>query len=102
MDFENASLFGGISGAVLPVDEFEICDGLVLRKTYAHVMSPYILAFHRPERAGQHHPGPWKSAQGGSGMDVEIEIALHEGVRPTGLILCGGFFLSCGCLPGHH
>ncbi len=84
MDFENASLFGGISGAALPVDEFEICDGLVLRKTYAHVMSPYILACHRPERAGQHHPGPWKSGQGGSGMDVEIEIALHEGVRPTG------------------
>ena len=84
MDLENASLFGGVSGAVLSVDEFEICDGLVLRKTYAHVMSPYILAFHRSERAGQHHPGPWKSAQGGSWMDVEIEIALHEGVRPTG------------------
>ena len=81
---EHVSLFGGIAGAALPVDEFEICDGLVLRKTYAHVMSPYILAFRRPDRANQHHPGPWKSARGGVWMDVEIEIALRQGIRPTG------------------
>ena len=62
---ENVPLFGGVSGAALGVDEFEICEGLVGRKTYAHVMSPYILAFHRPERPGQHHPAPWKSARGG-------------------------------------
>ena len=30
---DNVSLFGGVAGAVLGVDEFEICDGLVLRKT---------------------------------------------------------------------
>ena len=84
MDPENASLFGGVAGAVLSVDEFEICDGLVLRKTYAHVMSPYMLAFRRPERAGQHHPGPWNPARGGVWMDVEIEIAFQQGARPTG------------------
>lgn len=81
---EKLSLFGGLAGAVLPVDEFEICEGLVLRKTYAHVMSPYMLAFRRPERAHQHHPGPWKSAQGGVWLDIEIEIALQRGTRPTG------------------
>ena len=81
---EKVPLFGGLAGAVLPVDEFEICEGLVLRKTYAHVMSPYILAFRRPERAHQHHPGPWKSAKGGVWIDVEIEIALQQGARPTG------------------
>ena len=81
---ENVSRFGGVAGAVLPVDAFEICDGLVLRKTYVHVMSPYMLAFRRPERASQHHPGPWKSARGGVWMDVEIEIALRQGTRPTG------------------
>ena len=81
---EDVSLFGGLAGAGLPVDEFEICDGLVLRKTYAHVMSPYMLAFRRPERADQHHPGPWTPARGGVWMDVEIEIALQQGTRPTG------------------
>ena len=77
-------LFGGVAGAALGVDEFEICDGLVLRKTYAHVMSPYILAFRRSEHSGQHHPAPWKSARGGIWMDVEIEIALQQDCRPTG------------------
>ena len=76
---EKVALFGGLGGAVLPVDEFEICEGLVLRKTYAHVMSPYMLAFRRPERAHQYHPGPWKPARGGVWIDVEIEIALRQG-----------------------
>ncbi len=47
-------------------------------------MSPYILAFRRPESAGQHHPGPWKRTHGGMWMDVDIEIVLLENVRPTG------------------
>ena len=81
---ENIPLFGGLAGAVLGVDEFEVCEGLVIRKTYAHVMSPYTLAFRRPERADRHHPGPWKTAGGGLSLDVEIEVALHQGVRPTG------------------
>ena len=81
---ENVSLFGGLAGATLGVDEFEVCEGLVLRQTYAHLMSPYILAFRRPERADQHHPGPWKTTRGGAWFDIEIEVALREGVRPTG------------------
>lgn len=82
-DPEVSQLFGGMAGATLGVDEFEVCSGLVLRQTYAHVMSPYILAFKRPESRGQHHPAPWKSARGGVFVDVEIEIALDEGTRPT-------------------
>ena len=85
MDPEKLPLFGGMAGATLNVDKFEICEGLVIRRTYAHVMSPYILAFRRPERAGQHHPGPWKPSRGGHvGLDVEIEIALQVEARPTG------------------
>ena len=83
-DPESSQLFGGMAGAALGVDEFEVCPGLVLRQTYAHVMSPYILAFKRPESRGQHHPAPWKSARGGVFVDVEIEVALDEGTRPTG------------------
>ena len=81
---EKSPLFGGLAGAQLGADEFEICEGLVLRQTYAHLMSPYILAFARPEGPGKHHPGPWQSARGGQWLDLEIEVALREGVRPTG------------------
>ncbi len=69
---------------MLGADRFDVCSGLVLRRTYAHLMSPYVVAFRRPERADQHHPGPWKSARGGLSEDIEIEIALERGVRPTG------------------
>lgn len=81
---ENVALYGGIAGATLGVDEFEVCSGLVLRKTYAHLMSPYILAFRRPGPTDRTHPGPWKPARGGLWLDVEIEITLMQGARPTG------------------
>lgn len=81
---DNAPLFGGIAGAALGVDRFDVCEGLVLRKTYAHVMSPYVVAFRRPGRPDRHHPGPWKSVRGGSSDDIEIEMALEPGLRPTG------------------
>ena len=84
LNHENVSLFGGMSGAALPMDEFQFCEGLALRKTYAHVMSPYVLAFRRPAHVGQHHPGPWKSASGGAWLDVEIEITIEQGISPTG------------------
>ena len=80
---DEIALFGGIAGAALAVDELEVCRGLVLRRTYAHLMSPYILALRRPERPGEHHPGPWKPAHGGIWLDVEMEVALARGVRPT-------------------
>ena len=83
-DPESSPLFGGMAGATLGVGELEVCPGLVLRQTYAHVMSPYILAFKRPKASGGHHPGPWKSARGGAFVDVEIEVGLDEGTRPTG------------------
>ena len=80
---DNVPLFAGIAGATLGVDRFDVCRGLVLRKTYAHVMSPYVVAFRRPGRADRHHPGPWKSVRGGSSDDIEIEMALEPDVRPT-------------------
>ena len=79
----NIALYGGVAGAGLGVDEFEVCNGLVLRKTYAHVMSPYILAFRRPGPTDLTHPGPWKPARGGMWLDIEIEIALQKGTRPA-------------------
>ena len=79
---EESPLFGGLTGAQLGTDEFEICEGLVVRRTYAHLMSPYILAFARPEGPGKPHPGPWRPARGGQSLDLEIEVALRRGRTP--------------------
>ena len=78
---DNVPLFGGVAGAVPGVDEFEICDGLVLRKTYAHVMSPYILAFRRPEHSGQHHPAPLL------GFSIDPKIGLWDSLRGVNITL---------------
>jgi hypothetical protein len=74
-----------VSGIRLAVPEFIICDGLILRDTFAHVMAPYLLAFSEPRTPSSPHPGPWKAAKGGIGFDVHFEIALAKDIRPTNL-----------------
>jgi hypothetical protein len=82
---ERVTLYGGISGLPIAIPEFRICDGLLVRETYAHVMAPYLLAFGKPRRPGAPHPPPWKSARGGLAFDVTIEVVLAQAARPTGL-----------------
>jgi hypothetical protein len=73
MGNEGKYLYGGLSGAQLPTDSFELGEGVVLKRTYAHLMSPCLMAFARPGSEG-YHPTPWKAAKGGFGFDIEIEI----------------------------
>lgn len=80
---EKVTLHGGIAGAELGMDQFEFCEGLAARKTFAHVMAPYLMAFAKPEQKGAPHPAPWKAAHGGLGFDITIEIELAKNVRPT-------------------
>jgi len=66
-------LYIGLSGLTMAVDAIELGGGLVLRKTYAHLMAPLIMAF-QPAPPDRHHPGPWKTVHGGQGFDVTAEI----------------------------
>jgi hypothetical protein len=66
-------LYAGIAGVTFEVDEFDFGDGVVFRKTYAHIMAPYLAAFHPAER-GKPHPPPWKAVGGGMGFDVQAQI----------------------------
>ncbi len=81
-------------------------EALVLRRTYAHLMGHFMVAFTRPE-PGKHHPGPWKHAAGGFTADVtsELFIPKEPGIsqkkiepilRKEGLdlFLCRAIFLS--------
>ncbi len=82
---ESVRLYGGISGLPISIPEFALCEGLVVRETFAHVMAPYLMAFAKPLRPGAPHPPPWKAANGGIGFDVTVEVALSYPARPTGL-----------------
>ncbi len=73
MAFEDIDLYGGIAGAELPVDTFDLGHGVVLSKTYAHLMAPFMMAFTRAPPGG-HHPAPWRAAKGGFGFDIVAQI----------------------------
>ncbi|MCX7285453.1 MAG: HEPN domain-containing protein, partial [Novosphingobium sp.] len=47
--------------------------GITLRKTYAYLMQPAIMAF-SPAPPGRHHPGPWKETRGGNGRTISTEL----------------------------
>lgn len=66
-------LYGGVSGVGLEPETFDLGEGIVLRRTYAHLMSPWLMAFAPPGPQG-HHPAPWKAAKGGHGFDIGIEL----------------------------
>lgn len=78
-----SAVYGGVSGGRLGVAEFEVFDGLILRQTFAHVMSPYLMAFVEPDPPSNPHPGPWRAVSGGNHFDVHIEIALAERASPA-------------------
>ncbi|MCA3278584.1 MAG: hypothetical protein ING10_04855 [Roseomonas sp.] len=81
---ERIQLFGGLTGAAMEIPEFVITPGLVVREAFAHVFGTYMVAFGKPARTNSHHPGPWVAATGGVGFDISIEVALAQGISPTG------------------
>jgi len=80
-DPNNVALYGAVCGIKLPQLEVHIADGLVLRKSYAHVMSPYLVALSPVTPMGI-HGGPWKVVSGGLGFDAYAELALKHQARP--------------------
>ena len=73
MNAAKPDFYGGLAGATLEPLAFSLPGGVELRRTYAHLMAHFILAFERPAPRA-HHPGPWKSANAGLTFDVEVEV----------------------------
>jgi hypothetical protein len=51
MNPNDCSLYAGIAGVSINIDEFDFGEGVVLRKTYAHVMAPYLGDLRLPSQA---------------------------------------------------
>lgn len=71
----SGNLYAGLSGIELTEDSIELGEGILLRKTYAHLMAPFIMAF-KPAPPNKPHPSPWKSASGGFSFDITAEIKI--------------------------
>lgn len=67
------SLHAGVAGVELEVEEFKLGHGLVLKKTFAHFMAPFLMAF-APAEAGRPHPAPWSAISDGIGIDIHVEL----------------------------
>src|SRR4051812_10635673 len=63
----------GLHGLPMDGDHFDLDDGITIKRTYAHLMMPYLVAFKQAE-PGKAHPGPWKSAESSAGFDIEAEL----------------------------
>jgi hypothetical protein len=78
----NGSIYAGLSGIRLDSDAVDFGEGVQLRRTYAHLMSPFLMAF-APARPGSQHPTPWSAASGGSAFDITAELLVPESFSPV-------------------
>jgi Apea-like HEPN len=68
-------IYAGLAGVTLDADERSLGHGIILRRTYAHVMAPFLMAF-SPASPGKPHPAPWSAVKGGFGFDMWVELEI--------------------------
>ena len=69
-------VFAGIAGCRLGDEaEIDLGAGIMLKKTFAHLMSPLLMAFAPPE-PGQPHPAPWAPVRGSRGIDIYVQLGV--------------------------
>src|SRR3569833_63602 len=73
MDPRTDSLFAGIAGLDSDLESFELGHGVTLKRTYAHFMAPFMMAF-SPAEEGKPHPAPWSAVKGGLFFDIHVEL----------------------------
>ncbi|HTE38456.1 MAG TPA: hypothetical protein VK630_18110, partial [Reyranella sp.] len=61
-----AEVYAAISGLELVAEQFDLGQGIIIRRTFGHLMMPSVMAF-APAKEGEPHPAPWRTVQGGSG-----------------------------------
>ncbi len=69
----DSELHGGLAGVRFENDDCSLGHGITLRRTYARLMSSFVLAFRKPEPP-KHFGEPWKAAKGGMSVDIVAEI----------------------------
>jgi Apea-like HEPN len=73
-------LYVGLSGLVIGEAAIEFPGGVRLEKTFAHVMSPILLAFAPAPPDGSPHPPPWKTTRGGFERDITAQLTIPASV----------------------
>lgn len=72
---ELQTIYIGLSGLDVGDDPICLPRGMIVERTFAHLMSPMLMAF-APATTTKHHPAPWKAVDGGSGIDITTQISI--------------------------
>ncbi|MCW0460355.1 hypothetical protein NB717_001423 [Xanthomonas sacchari] len=73
MNLSTDSLYAGVAGVRISEERFELGHGLVLTRTFAHFMAPFLMAF-APAEKGKPNPGPWSAVSDGIGLDIHVQL----------------------------
>jgi len=90
--------YAGFSGIELAMPEYDLGEGLRLRRTYAHLMAPFLMAF-APPGPGGYHPAPWSAARGGFGFDIHVELEVPSGIEQHDLVWLIAALIRVGYAP---
>lgn len=66
---QESPLYAGFAGIELPVDQFDLGEGIVFRRSFVHIMAPYLAAV-----GSGKYGEPWKAVSGGISFDVHAEL----------------------------
>jgi hypothetical protein len=75
-DFDQLPLYGCLTGFTLPVENFEIGPGLLLRKTFVDTFGRRSMGFVAPRAPAMPHPAPWAPVHGESSSMVKARVEL--------------------------
>lgn len=78
MNIKTDAGHAGVAGVKMDVAEFELGHGLILRRAYAFLMAPFVMAF-APAEPGKAHPPPWAPVNSaGFAQDIYIELLIPQ------------------------
>ncbi|RPH75830.1 MAG: hypothetical protein EHM80_15645 [Nitrospiraceae bacterium] len=66
----------------MSAERFDLGHGLVMQRTFAHFMAPFLMAF-SPAEKGKAHPGPWSAVSDGLGFDIHIQLCVPSSFDQT-------------------
>lgn len=80
-DINQRDLYGGFTGLKPPPEPIDFGHGLILSKTFAHLIQAKVMAF-APAQPGAAHPAPWAAVHGGRGLDIHCQLLVPKDFNP--------------------
>ncbi len=82
MNPKNDAMFGGVAGVRLSVDEFELGHGIVLRRTSAEFIAPFMVKLPPSDSGGGF--GKMSAVSGGINLQIQVEIFIPSSFEMNG------------------